>query len=389
MLVFSSQSPISSRNSLRIPLRRLERTNQEKQSLISLLNTHHSQLTYPSFLQLDSSISLKNFANTQFVGEVGIGSPPQWLDVIFDTGSSNFFINSKLCDSASCLSRPSYDNDKSFTFEKVGFLLEVQFGTGLITGVISEDIVSIAGVELTHQRFAEVTDEEGDVFYDAKFNGILGLAFDSMAAFGTVPIFDNIIQEHQLNWNVFSFFYSLDASEDSEITLGDINPSKFTGEITWVPIIKDLMNYWLIEVDDILLGHKSLNFCPHKCKAAIDTGTTLLSAPSKNLDTLFDELTEDCKHFKKYPDLVFVIQGKKFAISPENYILTNNDETFDDPGRHSDEFLECSLGFMAIDVPEPNGPLWVLGDIFLSTYYSVFDRDNLAIGLAKAKHHYN
>jgi hypothetical protein len=329
---------------------------------------------------------MKNYANTQYVGTVGIGSPEQLMDVIFDTGSSNFFVNSKLCKDPTCKSRKWYDHDKSETYHHIGFTLEVEFGTGIISGVVNEDIVTIAGVPLLKQRLAEVTSEEGEVFLDGKFSGILGLAFDSMAAFGTVPIFDSLILSKALTWNVFSFYYSLEEDEESEIIVGDVDHDKYEGDIIWVPLIKDLLNYWLIEIDDILLGGESLGFCPHGCRGAVDTGTTLLSAPSDNLNTLYKKINQDCEEYLSFPDISFVIQGRVFTISPKDYVLTNTEENFDDPGKHSEYFTECSLCFMPIDVPPPNGPLWVLGDIFLSNFYSIFDRDSLSIGLAKAKH---
>ena len=62
-------------------------------------------------------IPLKNYRNTQYVGEITIGTPAQTIPVIFDTGSANLWVTSALCKDASCTSHISFNRNKSETYK--------------------------------------------------------------------------------------------------------------------------------------------------------------------------------------------------------------------------------------------------------------------------------
>jgi cathepsin D len=75
------------------------------------------------------------------------------------------------------------------------------------------------------------------------------------------------------------------------------------------------------------------------------------------------------------PILHITIGGRDFALKPEDYILKTSEEGVS----------LCVVGISGIDFPASVGDLWILGDVFIGRYYSVFDHANKRIGLADAK----
>ena len=110
------------------------------------------------------AIGLNNIKNTQYVGSIGIGTPPQMMNVIFDTGSANLWVTSSECDSDVCGMHASFDHSKSSTYKSNGEDVSVKFGTGNIDGYISVDDFHLGPLTVKKQMFGEITVENGDVF---------------------------------------------------------------------------------------------------------------------------------------------------------------------------------------------------------------------------------
>ena len=77
--------------------------------------------TATHFMQLD------NFKNTQYSGEVSVGTPPQSMRVIFDTGSANFWLYARDCKSLACQLHATYDRRLSSTHRPDGRPLRIRY----------------------------------------------------------------------------------------------------------------------------------------------------------------------------------------------------------------------------------------------------------------------
>jgi len=331
------------------------------------------------------TVHLTDISNSQYVGQICVGTPEQCFDVIFDTGSSNLWINDISCQDEACKLHNRFDHGASSTHKELDMTMDVQFGTGSITGSLAQDTVALGPVKVLNQVFGEITQENGDVFLQGKFDGILGLSFPALSAADYTPVFDNIIQQKLLSKNCFSFYYSKLPVDTSAVVFGQPNPDFFNGDMVYVQVAKKY--YWELALKDIRVGDKLLNACPGApCKIVVDTGTSLLTGPDTQINNLLSviNMDPDCRDFSSLPVLTYILTDAngdhEFSLEPEFYVLRSEQNDGSDDPRF------CKPGFMALNVPEPRGPLYILGDLFMRKFYTVFNRDDNAIGFAAAKH---
>nr|CAG4710427.1 unnamed protein product [Naegleria fowleri] len=321
-------------------------------------------------------VPLNDYADTQYYGFVSIGTPKQTFKVIFDTGSSNVWVPSEKCWSITCLLHNRYDHTKSSTYVANGRTFNITYGSGAVTGFLSQDTNSVGGIDVKGQVFGEVTSESGLSFLFGKTDGIVGMAFPSIAVDGVTPLFNNIMAQKLVDQNLFSFYLSkTPGSTASAMILGGINQKYYTGPMNYVPLAN--RTYWAIKIADVGVGGQYKGVCPAGgCLAAVDTGTSLIAGPALKIGPIMESLNiaKDCSNIDSNPDVTFKINGIEYTLKPRDYVLKISQLGA----------TECIAGFMPLALPPQFGDFWILGDVFISTYYTVFDYDGNRVGFARA-----
>jgi len=342
-----------------------------------------------------AAVTLRDFQDAQYYGSIGLGTPPQEFQVVFDTGSANLWVPSAKCkfglENLPCLLHSKYESRKSSTYESDGRPFAIRYGSGSMSGFISHDILTVGGLTLANASFAEATSEPGLAFAISKFDGIFGMAYPPLSVGQIPPIFQQLVAAGAIDRAVFSFYLSKDPDGEpgGELLLGGVDDKYYDGDLHYAPVTRKA--YWQFELGGITLGGHKVKAAP---SAIADTGTSLLVGPTDEVKALVAKLGLDsdggaqspvgalggqhavpCEKAASLPPLAFEINGKTFELSGEEYVLRM--ELFGE--------TSCLLGILALDIPKPAGPLWILGDVFLSKYYTVFDFEEDRVGFATAK----
>lgn len=376
----------------------------------------------------DGDEDFHDYDDVVYVGEVDIGTPPQKFQAIMDTGSSNLWVPDSTCGSAkktgalkskctstcsqlsktqlcgalcpqkccavdaelarlfklpatydACDKKAKFDSSKSTTYVKDGESFSIQYGTGSCDGFVGKDSVNLAGIVVKNQAFGQATNI-ADFFADQPLDGILGMGWPAISVDGLEPVFQNMVDQKLVESPVFAFWLGHESQEGElagEITVGGIDKTRYTGDITYFPVTQK--GYWQFNLDSISIGGTQVSTGG---SAISDTGTSLVAGPSSDIDALCKKIggvydpeeqiyKVDCSA-TGLPDVVFTINGHKFPVTQKSYVL---------PPTVTGKDQKCILGFQGFD----GAPIdWILGDTMIREFYTIYDVGNAQVGYAKS-----
>lgn len=356
LLVVSLCVALCAAEVIKVPLRRMSPEQKER--------LREAQASLPIEM-------LTNTQNTEYYGTILIGTPPQVFTTIMDTGSSNLWVPSTTCNDKGCNGKHKYDGSKSSTYQNNGEPITITYGTGSMKGTLVYDNVSVGGVLVKKQEFAVAT-SLADFFSGSPFDGILGLAYQTISADHVPTWFDDAVSQGAVSSAVFSFYLdSTPGSNSSALILGGTDSSYYTGSITYHTLYLDEGNYYTIQFDSISVGSSKIALGCTTCKGIVDTGTSVIVGPRSAVDKILSMLNinSDCSGVSSLPDVTITIGGVDYAIPSSIYVLKQTVL-----GR-----AVCQAGIQGATTNN-----WIFGDTFIRAWYTVFDHGGKRVGFAKA-----
>ncbi|CAG2101757.1 unnamed protein product, partial [Medioppia subpectinata] len=328
--------------------------------------------------------------NQDYYGLISLGTPPQQFRVVFDTGSSDLWVPSPKCGSCACIIHRKYYSAKSSTYVKNDTKFSIQYGMGSAKGFLSTDTLTIGGLKVVNQTFAQITSEPGPANVLGDFDGLMGMAFQSLSVDNTITPFQNMITQGVVSAPVFSFYLNRDVKgrPGGELILGGSDPDHYSGHFTYVPVTNQ--SYWQFKMGGIRVdSDQGALFCPNGCQAIADTGTTLIVGPIQEtnaINALIGATNQgkgnwavNCSSIKTLPTITVIIAGKLFPIKASQYVYTQigpNGGT------------QCLSGFQGMNYTGTGlAELWIMGDVFIGPYYTEFDYGRKRLGFAPSTHY--
>ncbi|TYZ64733.1 hypothetical protein PybrP1_002865 [[Pythium] brassicae (nom. inval.)] len=326
-------------------------------------------------------VPLRNYGNVQYIGRVAFGNPPQPMDMVFDTGSSDTWVPGDSC--ASCGAHSRFQHALSTTFLDTQAKFFDAYGSGSVAGTIAVDTITLGAFRVESVKFGVVS-EETEKLQVFIADGLFGLGFDGLAHISRPTLFAQLAQQNPEIDDMFAFFLTPEAYErGSELHIGgyDLSVVGANASFHYTPVVKlpefAAYMYWTIKMNHFSRDNSSrggVNLCDPFCYAIVDTGTSLISVPKGMYAQVVHAISGglncndvDCEGvaLAEFPVLRFGMEPDNvFLLQPADYVVCFG-------------WGQCRIQFQATA-----DEWWILGDVFIKTYYTLFDATHMRVGFA-------
>jgi len=307
-----------------------------------------------------------DYSDFEYASRITIGTPAKEFVIVLDTGSSNLWVPDVTCKGAPCKSKTKFDSSASSTYVKEGHKWRIQYGSGSASGFLGNDTVAFGAKgddQLVVPRvvFGQATSISRD-FADDPIDGILGLAFRSLAEDNVDPVFTQAVEQGLLDKPIFTVWFKTDggASQGDNgglITYGGLDTDHCASDIVYVPLSSE--TYWQFTITSATVGKRSRK---GSWETISDTGTSLNYV---SYDMLQDLVKETKATYSFDYGLYEVDCDTKFTWT----FTTNNKQLTLTEATGIIKFGDmCLLGY-----DDAGFDVFILGDVFIRQYCQIYD----------------
>ncbi|KAI6782537.1 aspartic-type endopeptidase-like protein [Emericellopsis cladophorae] len=342
--------------------------------------------------------ALNNITGGGYYSEFAVGTPPQQISFLLDTGSSDTWVN--------------IDPDESSTFETVDVDFDIQYlDRRRIQGEYFEDTVTFGDVEVTEQRM-------GLALQSVRPTGIMGLGFSvNVASIREYPtIVDNLVDQGHIDTAAYSLYLNDIDTDAGALLFGGIDREKFIGSLATLPLQSDALGgtsqitSFNIDIQgfDVVSpdGERTVDIPNLDSLAILDSGSTISLLPDDQVQELWDEFGVlsfidvlapfvDCAYRGEKGQgytFEFRFDGKTIRVPMDEMVIDAysdlQDIFMDDPTLNQffgDWEGACMFGIgSTADFGINDDQFTLLGATFLRSAYVVYDLANQQLGLAQA-----
>jgi hypothetical protein len=346
---------------------------------------------------------LRNEQDVQYFADFKIGG--QEIAGIFDTGSFEVVVRSSRCTRCSHPTVP-YKHEQSSTFVANGSVAMHNYGSGSCKTVLGYDTVQV-GPKLVAEKqpIWEIVEHRIPVLDQAKFAAIVGIG----PKFG----YDSKAKTLLMNYKVdeFSICLKKEAGASGYLTWGPDKDAEMKKEDVAVAKVKG-KHHWATSLTQVRFGDEVkmskaksdgkngskdevVDVCAKGCAAIIDSGTSLIAAPTAALVALSKQIghiEEDCSNLDQLPSLRFMLDGKEMVLPPRAYVMNVKGASLEADSIWDLLFFKpklrktdsCMPAFMQMDMTTSLGEVWIFGMPFFRYFHTTFNREKGTMQFAKA-----